>query len=530
MKLKNLRFIALLGLAVGASSCDKTFDINTDPNNPTSADVALVLPSGQAFVSFIIGGQYNIAGEILAQHMGIPQGANQYRTYDQYNLPSSSFDGRQFQGLYGGALEDFQNVIDQGTPQGEFRMVGIAKILKAHSFQILTDLYGDIPYSEALKGSANTAPKYDRQQDIYANLQLLLDDGIADIRKQQGRLPATADLNYQASTEALMSKWIRLANTLKLKLYLRTSQVDPAGAEAGVRALYARNPDWMRNSADSYQFTNTSTTNAQNPFYQANFRLPGNLAGSRTIGDTMVTLSDPRLPVYFLDADLATPTTVEYRFVSPGQSAYPNNFTYTNASGNVVNTTRYSFPGTWFIGSRFTQNNAAGSTFAGITATDAPAAARPTLLLTYDESLFLRAEAATRGWASSAENANAAQLYTDGVTAAMARFGLTGASVTTYLARPTISFTSVTSQAARLRAIFFQKWLSLYGINGVEAWTEVRRTNTPPLRSPIVNQLGAGKFVTRLPYPDSELTRNPNFASLGIAPGDIQTPLWWDVN
>lgn len=527
MKLRKLQSIALLGLALGTGACDDTFDINTDPNNPTSASIELVLPSGQAFTSFIVGGQYNIVGEVLAQHMGIPQGANQYRSYDQYNFTSSQFDGRQFQGLYSGSLADFQNVIETGTPQNEFRMVGIAKILKAHNFQILTDLYGDIPYSEALQGVANTTPKYDRQQDVYAALQLLLDEGIADIRKQQGRFPATADLNYGASSEALMSKWIRLANTLKLKLYLRTSQKDPAGAEAGVRALYASNPDWMRNSADSFLFNNIAgTTQNANPFYQANFRLPGNLAGSKTIGDTMVTLNDPRLPVYFLDADLATPNTTEYRFVVPGQTVYPNNF-QTSTSTTGLNTTRYSFPGTFFIGSRFTQGGAAGSTFAGITATDAVASARPTLLLTYDESLFLRAEAATRGWATGE---NAAQLYTDAVTAAMARFSISGAPVTTYLTRPTISFATAGTQDDRLKRIYFQKWLSFYGTNGVEAWTEVRRTDVPPLRSPVVNSLGAGVFVKRLPYPDSELTRNPNFAAVGITPGDVITPVWWDAN
>lgn len=528
MKLKKLWSIALIGLVLGTSACDDTFDINTDPNNPTTASPELVLPSGQAFVSFIVGGQYNIIGEILAQHMGIPEGANQYRSYDQYNLPSSTLDGRQFQGLYTGALQDFQAVIEIGTPQNEFRMVGIAKILQAHTYQILTDLYGDLPYSEALRGAANTTPRYDRQQDIYAGLQTLLDDGIADIRKQQGRFPATADLNYRASNEEGMSKWIRLANTLKLKLYLRTSQVDPAGAEAGIRALYNSNPDWMRNSADSFLFNNIAgTTRDANPFYQANFRLPNNLAGSRTIGDTMVTLSDPRSPVYFLDADLATPNTIEYRFVSPGQIVYPDNFVSPDSPDGTPDDTRYSFPGTWFIGSRFTQDNDPGSSYPGITATDAPASARPTLLLTYDESLFLRAEAATRGWAPTED---AALLYTNAVTAAMARFNITGAPVTAYLAQPTISFATMTDQADRLGRIFFQKWLSLYGTNGIEAWIEVRRTNTPPLRSPIVNTLGPGEFVKRLPYPDSELTRNPNFAALGIAPGDVQTPLWWDVN
>jgi hypothetical protein len=531
MKLTKLRSLALLGLVLGASACEKDIlDVNTDPNNPTSADISLVLPSGQAFVSFIVGGQYNILGEILSQHMGIPSGANQYRTWDQYNIPSSTLDARQFQGLYAGALEDFQSVIDQGAPKSEFRMTGIAKILQAHSFQILTDFYGDIPFSEALKPGETTTPKFDRQQDVYRGLQTLLTDGINDIKKQQGKFPGAADLNYKAGTETDMSKWVRLANTLKLKMYLRLSERDAAAAEAGVRALYAANPDWMRNSADSFTFANLAATNADNPFYQANFRLPGNLAGSTTIGDTMVTLQDPRLPVYFLDADLATPATAEYRFVRPGQTVYPNNFALT--TGGALDAKRYSFPGTFFIGQRFTQNNIAGGTgaFASYAATDAPARSRPTLLLTYDESLFLRAEAAARGWASTADNANAAQLYNDAVTAAMARFAITGAPVTTYLAKPSVSFTAAADLTARLKRIYFQKWLSFYGTNGAEAWTEVRRTNTPPMRAPIVNVLGAGNFVKRLPYPDSEINRNPNFSTLGLAPGDIQTPVWWDAN
>ncbi|GAB3838536.1 SusD/RagB family nutrient-binding outer membrane lipoprotein [Hymenobacter jeollabukensis] len=530
MKTNLIRLGAVLGLLLSGTACEKDFlDINKDPNNPTTADINLVLPSGQATASFIIGGQYNVVGEILAQHLGIAQGGNQYRAWDQFSIPTSTFDGREFSGgLYAGALEDFQYVINAGTPANEWRMVGIAKILKAHSYQVITDLYGDVPFSEALQGSANLTPKYDRQQDIYAGLQALLDEGIADIGKQQGRFPGTADMNYRAASEADMQKWVRLANTLKLRLYLRLTEVDAAGARAGIQALYARNAgatdfNFMR-TADSYQFNNGTATNSENPFYQTNFRLQNNLAVSSNIGDTLVRYQDPRLPVYALDADLTT-TPQEFLFVRPGQNApYPNNFTTSSGAPAV----RLSFPGTFFIGQAFTNVNRAGSSFPGISATDAPAKSRPTLLLTYEESQLLRAEAAVRGWAPAAENAQT--LYETGVRAALTRYGISTADATTYLARPQVSWAAAGTTALKLRNVAVQKWLSFFATNGAEAWTEVRRSNQPSLRAPLVNLLGGGRFVKRLPYPDSELQRNPRITETGLSPGDVTTPVWWDVN
>lgn len=532
--MKSTRFtsIVLLGLLLGAGACKKEFsDINVDPNNPLNADITLVLPSGQAFVSYIVGGQYNVIGELLSQQMGIPAGGNQYRTWDQYNIPSSTFDGRQFQGLYAGSQEDFQNVITQGTATQEWRMVGIAKILKAHSFQVLTDLYGDIPFSEALQGTANLTPKYDKQQDVYAGIQALLDDGINDIKKQSGRFPGSADLNYGASNEAGMSKWIRLANTLKLRSYIHISTKDPVTAAAGIRALYTSigGASGLMQSGDSYQYANLNVTGSDNPFYQTNFRLQNNLAVSSTIGNLMTTLNDPRRPVFFLDADLRIPSgqttsPIDYIFVDPGQaSPYPLNYTFPGTT-NAVN--RVSYPGTWFIGSSFSNAGALGSTYTGISATDATAKARPTLLLTYEESLFLRAEAAVQGWATGE---NAQSLYEAGITASLTRYGV-ATNATTYVASPGVSFAAAATNADKLTLISTQKYISFFATNGVEAWTEVRRTANPTLKSPITNVLGPNVFVRRLPYVDSELLRNPNVAATGITPGNLTTSVWWDIH
>jgi hypothetical protein len=531
MKHTRIASLALLSLFFGTTACKKEFsDINIDPNNPLTADINLVLPSGQAFVSFIVGGQYNVIGEILSQQLGIPSGGNQYRTWDQYNIPSSTFDGRQFQGLYAGSQEDFQFVINQGTTQQEWRMVGIAKILKAHSFQVLTDLYGDIPFSEALMGTANLTPKYDKQQDVYAGIQALLDDGINDIKKQAGRFPGTADLNYSATNEAGMSRWIRLANTLKLRSYIHISTKDPATAAAGIRALYANaGTSPFMATGESYQYTNTVATGSENPFWQTNFRLQNNLGVSTTIGNLMTTLNDPRRSVFFLDADLRVPpgqttSPVEYLFVAPGQAApYPTNYTF---PGTPTAVNRVSYPGTWFIGQAFSNAGALGNTYAGISATDAAAKARPTLLLTYEESLFLRAEAAVQGWTTGE---NAQTLYESAVTASLTRYGV-GASAASYLTSNGVNFAAAATNTDKLRLIAIQKYISFFATNGAEAWTENRRTDIPTLASPLTNVLGPNVFVKRLPYVDSELLRNPRVADTGIAPGNLTTPVWWDVN
>ncbi|MFC5407742.1 SusD/RagB family nutrient-binding outer membrane lipoprotein [Larkinella bovis] len=511
---RNLLKVVLLTLFTGlTTACEKDYlDINTDPNNPAEADIVLSLPAGQAQVAFIVGGQLNILGGVLAQYWTIPKGGNQYRSWDQYNITSATLDGQggQFATMYSGALEDLQYVINQGSQQNEWRMVGISKIMKAYAFQVLTDLYGDIPFSEALDADRTITPKYDPQKDIYAGLQTLLDEAKADIAKKQGRFPGTADMVYQAANEAGMDRWTRLANTLKLKLYLRLSQVDAATARAGIQALYAGSGTAFMRTGDSFQFANGTTTNSENPLWQANFRLSNNLTASTTIGNLMVPDNDPRLPVYFLDADLRTPE-IEYVFT-------PNGTTSTNTALYT------SYPGKYFIGQRFLNGTINGTSAAsGVTAADDNAAkARPVVLLAYEESLLLRAEAVARGWAGTTTD-DAAKLYDEAITASMARFGV---PVGDYLTRPTVDYAK---QTDKIKAIITQKYLALYGLNGVEAWSEQRRTGFPAPAIPVVNLTG-NQFMKRLPYVDSELQRNPSIAATGIAPGDVLTPVWWDVN
>jgi hypothetical protein len=131
-----------------------------------------------------------------------------------------------------------------------------------------------------------------------------------------------------------------------------------------------------------------------------------------------------------------------------------------------------------------------------------------------------------QGWATG-ENAQA--LYEAGVTASLTRYGV-GASATTYLASAPVSYAAAATNADKLKLISTQKYISFFATNGAEAWTETRRTANPTLKSPLTNVLGANTFVRRLPYVDSELLRNPNVAATGITPGNLTTPVWWDVH
>lgn len=504
-----LKSIFLVSVLLSTTTaCNDYLDINTDPNNPTTADINLVLPSGQAFVSFIVGGQFNILGGTLGQYWTPPKGGNQYRQWDQYTINSSTFDGNggQFVNLYAGAMQDFQDVITKGTAQNEWRMVGVAKIMKAYTFHILTDLYGDIPFTEALSADKTVTPRYDKQKDVYTAIQALLDEGKADIAKKQGRFPGQADLIYKAASDADMDKWTRVANTLKLRCYVRLSQVDAAGAKAGVQALYSGQNEFIR-ATESFSFANSANTNAENPFWQAVFRLPNNMTAGKTIGDIMTPLADPRMPVYFLDADLSTPA-MDYVFVANGTT-----------SGNTPSNT--SYPGKWFIGQQFTNGSIRGTDAAsGVTTSDNNAArSRPTLFLTYEESLFLRAEAAERGWAPATEVAKS--LYEDAIKASMSRYGVT---IGDYLTK--VDYTKATN---KIQAIITQKYVALFGTGGLEAFAEYRRTGFPAMPVPTTNSTG-GRYLKRLPYVDSELQRNPNVSQTGIAPGDILTPVWWDVD
>jgi len=172
------------------SSCEKDFlDINADPNNPTTASEAALLPSAQISYVFAFAGEYErITATLVKQIVN--------RRYDRYALsPSDASNAWQFD-IFGGALTDLSTIIRQGTQNGNWHYVGIAKLQRAYIFSQMVDLYGDLPFSEATLGAEKIYPVYEDDAVVYDKVLQLIDEGLADLDKPSALSPGTTDLIY----------------------------------------------------------------------------------------------------------------------------------------------------------------------------------------------------------------------------------------------------------------------------------------------------------------------------------------------
>lgn len=478
----------LLLLFVLASSCKKTLDINEDPNNSTRASVDLVLPSAQVYTAYTMGSPYQVLGGIWGQYWTQGPTANQYNTYEQYVLTSSTFN-RQWESLYSGPLADFKYIHDEGVSLGRKNYAAIGKIMQAYIFQYLTDLHGDIPFSEALDPN-NTTPKFDKQEDVYNGLIKLVDEGLALIDVNSLDHPGDDDLIYGGD----MDLWKRFANTLKLRIYLRQSYVRPAVAEAGIKAMYTAGAQFLATGDDADIAFSTETFN-RHPLFATNEALTSNnILASNTAIEYLQATNDPRIGIFYQQATLA-PNAGNYAGIDQGNGK--------NLTG-ALDAGMWSKPGPLVGGPKTGGGDA------------------PVVLMSAAESYFLQAEAVARGWGSG----NAGALYNLGISASFLYWNLTQAQANTYLGQATVAYPTAGSLEQKLDAIITQKWVSMNGTQNLEAWTEWRRTGYPDIFEVSKTSNIGNVFPVRILYPDSEISRNPNTPPQKA----VTDKVWWDVN
>ncbi|MEZ5053365.1 MAG: SusD/RagB family nutrient-binding outer membrane lipoprotein [Chitinophagales bacterium] len=181
MKINNmmykLRWLLACVAFVSISSCQKALDINVDPNKALNASPNLVLPAAQVELGLTVGHTWNFVGSMWAQYWtgghGVSTSNLEYYTMQSVDVQSA------WTRSYERCLKDFDYLINSGEPI----YAGMAKICTAYEYQMLVDLFGDIPFSEALKGDEGIfTPKFDKEQDVYAALIPMIDEGIADIQ------------------------------------------------------------------------------------------------------------------------------------------------------------------------------------------------------------------------------------------------------------------------------------------------------------------------------------------------------------
>ncbi len=307
---KIFYYILLLGLMATYSCSDSFFDINRDPDNPSSVTPTLVLPSAMAEQAFVLGGYYHALGSFWSQQYAQAPAASQWAEWESYNIQEDDFD-RQFSLIYAGALYDYEYVRKETVADANWKLYSIATIMQAYTFQVMADLYDEIPFSEALKGSDNFYPKYDEGMQVYDSLIVRIDDAMS--KNFSGSTvvdPGTNDLVFGGD----MSKWVQFANTLKLKIYMRYTKTDPTKYATQIKALLTENNFLTEDAAFSAFKAEES---GYNPFYNTFIdRLSGNIVANNTLMNYLKENEDNRYTSIFTKSV----TGSNYTGVSTGTS------------------------------------------------------------------------------------------------------------------------------------------------------------------------------------------------------------------
>ena len=282
--------------AISFNSCQKDFlDINEDPSKAIDVPPRLLLPTIQSHIAFAQGGDAaRITGVFMQHYTGA---ARQFAQYQIYNVSPSDVDNLWRFNLYGGPLKDLELLEKKSTENNYVHYKGCSKILMAYALGLTTDLWGDIPYSEAFQATDNLQPKFDSQQSIYATIIKLLDEGIAAVNSSNGTAlaPGTDDLLFGGD----MASWDKFAHSLKARFYLHLVKVDPANAALALTEV----PLGITATADNASFYFGLTETTSNPFYQYD-QERGDISYSGNLISYMVSTGDPRLDEY---ADTSSP-------------------------------------------------------------------------------------------------------------------------------------------------------------------------------------------------------------------------------
>lgn len=496
--------IASLLIVSTLGSCEKYLDINTDPDRIPASNppIGQLLTNAQINQANDVGGDlWRYSGLIVQYVSGQASQPNQTYDYGRYNI-SGSDQNNLWAGIYSNTLSDLELVITNATAGGSPHYSGVAKIMKAFEYQLAVDTWGDIPFSETQKLALNRAPKYDKGEDIYKALIVLLNEGIAEVNAATSNIsPGSNSVIYTQSSFNAAAKlnWTKLANTLKLRIYLHYSKKDPAFMVAQMNALIASGAPFFTSNADNYEFKFRNEPNARNPIDQFERVRSNYLFADDNLVTLMNNRNDPRRATYFTPFPYnSSPAT--YKGVKPGDLAVVNySRIHTYLRGAVVTAPASAI-------------NAAGGITSSIAITYTGDA--PLRMVTYPEYCFIRAEAALRGVGPITD---AQVWFTNGITASMQQAGVPAASITTYLA------TSGILGATPLRQIIEEKYIAQFGV-AIEPWTDYRRTGFPPLTAP------SNGLETEVPrslfYPQSEIDLNPN------VPGqkaNLKARIFWDT-
>ena len=500
--MKKLVIIIAILLAFG--SCDEGFDeLNVNPTKPTQLDPSTKLTyiqlhtGGSNYVAYLFWDVIHLMQNI--QHLNntsyvsflYKPGNTQWLFEEQFRTSVKN-------------IADLEAQLEVSVEPTAAVDLAIARIQRVLIFSRITDVYGDIPYSEAGKGSLEGIrfPKYDKQSDIYADMLATLESAATTLSSGNTGSYGSADLLYGGDSE----KWRKFANSLMLRLAMRLVKVDPAGAQAWATKAISGGVMSSNDDIAYTQYENSANDGGPNvnPLTKCfTSRSSAQVKISKTFMDFLKDRNDPRVSVLCSTTDGDTDPALQF-----GQDINDPTRGAANSKPNVN-----IFGGALNDGSRVVIYDA------------------PFFFQTYAEVEFMLAEAAER-WGLAGNDVEGH--YNAGVTAAMeylAMYGhgvnITPTQINDYLtANPFVAVDA-------LKMINEQYWVATFG-NGAETFSNWKRSGYPVLvPANVAADLTGGELPRRLPYPASEKLNNPDNVAAGIEQqgGDLLTTrMWWDVN
>jgi len=463
---KNIK-VVISGLALSfvCFSCSEDIldQIDTNLNAPEDVSINLLLPQVTMNAVRTVAGNQTLFGvSTYVEHS-----ANvRINLIDPWDVSESMWSSCYY------GLNDLEFLIGKAESESNYAYLGIGQILYAFLLSNLTDLYGDVPMSEAVKGSDFRTPRFDTQEAVYANILSLLDEAIANLDRPSVGNPGNTDMIFKGDLEM----WKKAAYGLKARFHNRLSNHDPEGS---ANAALAAIPNSYTSISEGFEFDGYQQESSvyNNPWsaFQNSQEL---FAVGQTLLDQMEKFSgdlgaDPRTDSWF--------TLVDGKIVGAPTGA------------NLADPSH----------SRYSQPSRSQVLFNGA----------PQPLLLFDELKFIEAEAYLRLQNSQ----NAFEAFKSGVRAALEKLSIPADEIDVYLAGPDMPSSA---DELTLDHIIGQKYISFWLYQPLEAFNDFRRTGIPEMNNPIGTPL-------RIPYPISEVNRNPNTPTEINDVTIFTTPVWW---
>ncbi|MDR3188257.1 MAG: SusD/RagB family nutrient-binding outer membrane lipoprotein [Prevotellaceae bacterium] len=496
--MKNIAtsLLALL-FALSFVGCTKDFlDVNKDPNRPETADLSHLLSGGE-YTMVQAFSQGNFIGNNLSSyvHQLVSREVQNYGMNPQANNPLNTWNY-----AYTHALSEFDAIIKVATPDGNLIYAGIAKTLKAYAFSVMVDLWGDIPYSK-FNVSGVTAPHPDHSAVIYNSLIALLEDARADLSDTTAAnplKPAGDDLLYAGNA----AKWLRLCNTLKLKLLLQSRKAKSDVTEWQTKLSDLVGEGSFIASGEDFQFWFNEKTNPADQRHPAYLAEYGGMQTTYYVspffyeimkGQThnctanpFAGVEDPRVPYYFYnqlkkeEKDMGS-KLYEYRngeFVSIF-------FATLGSNSSVANDNLLTKVGLYLCGGKY--DDGAGGR---VTQYNAGNGYAPHKMLTFAALKFMLAELVLAGETSGDARAllkEAMEAAVDHVNSVASKQknvpAITNAARDSFTGDILAKYDAAPDNSGRMEIVMTQKWIANV-FNPVDAYTDYRRTGYPTLFAP----------------------------------------------